>query len=463
MFSSFLFRRIFFAVLLFSLLLTILSGLLVSAEGKIAKYFFYLLPLTICCLLFCWALILSFCLTPLRRLADMAGNFIREDRFSDKFLLADPGDIGMISLALYRMAEEIEKARQIIQIQKKEQAKLLCSNERSREKVYDLSRRNEKLEWKIRSYELLAAKLRQSEERYRAMLENIEECFYEADLLGNLLFFNDALCRMLGYSKEELLAMNFRDFMEETTAEKAERTFTKAFESGIAAKGFEWTLIRRDGSFCYVEISVFLIRDEKGEVMGFRGVARNISDLLYLIYHDSLTGLYNRKAFFQRLRETLAFARRDNQEKNIFYMDLDKFKLVNDEYGHDVGDEILKEVALRLKKTLRETDHICRLGGDEFTVILNNTSVSHPEEAAKRIIESLSLPYRVKDHLIDFITPSIGISVYPKDAQDVETLVKCADTAMYAAKKNRGCFIFYHPDLVQEKKQCFSPPWKRGE
>ncbi len=397
-----------------------------------------------------FAYLLHYFLTPLKYLMNTAGEFIRKGRISERRFVADSGEIGLLSWALYRMADQLEESTRKIKSHDRECTNLLRSNDRARERAYDLGKINERLEWKIRMYREAEASLRQSEERYRAMLENIEECFYEADLLGNLVFFNDALCRMLGYSKEELLAMNFRDFMEESTAEKAEKTFTRAFETGIPAKGFEWTLIRKDGSHCYVEISVFLIKDVMGEVLGFRGVARNISDLLYLIYHDSLTGLYNRKAFFQKLKETLAYARRDNNEKNIFYMDLDRFKQVNDDYGHDVGDEILKEVAARLKNTLRETDHICRLGGDEFTVILNNTGGSNAAEAARRIIESISNPYNVKEYRIDFITPSIGISSYPRDALDVEALVKCADVAMYASKKHRGCFTFYDKSLEEE-------------
>ncbi|MGE0087109.1 MAG: diguanylate cyclase [Desulfococcaceae bacterium] len=398
------------------------------------------------------AALLNYFLRSLKYLGNMAEEFIRKGRVSEKRFVADRGETGLLSWAMYRMTGQIEENMRKIKFHDSEIANLIRANDRARERAYDLGKINEKLECRVRMYRDAEESLRQSEERYRAMLENIEECFYEADLFGNLVFFNDALCRMLGYSKEELLAMNFRDFMDENTAEKAYKTFKNAFEKDIPAKGFEWTLIRKDGSPCYVEISVFLIKDENGEILGFRGVARNISDLLYLIYHDPLTGLYNRKAFFQRMKETLAYARRDNNEKNIFYLDLDRFKQVNDVYGHDIGDEILKEVAARLKSTLRETDHICRLGGDEFTVILNNAACPNPAGAARRIIESLSRPYIVKEHLIDFITPSIGISAYPGDATDIETLVKCADIAMYESKKTKGCFTFYDKSLEEAGK-----------
>lgn len=325
---------------------------------------------------------------------------------------------------------------------------LIRDNELARERAYDCSLTVKRLEQKIENSRAEEISLRKSEDRYRAMLENIEEFFYEVDLLGNLIFFNDAFYKMMGYSKDELVGMNFREFTDEETEAKAFETFRKAYETGKPRRGFEWRLIRKDKTICYVEISVSLIKDDTNETIGFRGIARDISDLLFLVYHDSLTGLYNRKAFFQKLKETLAFAKRDEIEKNIFYMDLDRFKQVNDNFGHDIGDEVLKEVAIRLKASLRETDHICRLGGDEFTVILNNVQPSCPETAARRIIENLSRPYKIKDHVIDFITPSIGISAYPKDAVDIEELIKCADVAMYEAKKNRGTFMFYNKSMV---------------
>jgi diguanylate cyclase (GGDEF)-like protein len=153
------------------------------------------------------------------------------------------------------------------------------------------------------------------------------------------------------------------------------------------------------------------------------------------------------------MRETLAIAKRDQKEKNIFYLDLDEFKRVNDEYGHHVGDGVLKEVAVRLKASLRETDHVCRIGGDEFVVILNNLKdESHPEEAACRVLDALSRPYRVLGHNIDFITPSIGISTYPKDSDNVEALIRCADIAMFKAKRKDGggCYAFYDKMMDEE-------------
>jgi len=394
-----------------------------------------------------FGLMLNHYLTPVQHLSSLATEFVQKGEVAENRYLVDKGELGVLGAALYKMANAVENAHRERKARDQEHEALFRSRERARERAYEAGKALERIEQEIQDFKRREASLRKSEERYRAMLENIEEYFYEVDLLGNLIFFNDALYQMLGYSKEELVGKNFREFMDKDTAEKAFRTFKHAYETEKPAKGFEWQLIRKDGTRCYVEISVSLIRDEAGEVFGFRGVARDVSELIYLVYHDSLTGLCNRKAFFERLKDTLAYARRDNNEKNIFYMDLDKFKQVNDIYGHDVGDRVLVEVAARLKSTLRETDHICRLGGDEFTIILNNLTDSKPEEAAQRIIEVLSQPYKIKDHIIDFITPSIGISAFPHDAEDTETLIWCADIAMFEAKRKGGEYAFYTDEL----------------
>ena len=125
-------------------------------------------------------------------------------------------------------------------------------------------------------------------------------------------------------------------------------------------------------------------------------------------------------------------------------MDLDKFKQVNDTLGHEAGDKLLQEVAERLKTVMRQTDHICRLGGDEFTAILNNVTEPDPETAAQRIIEALSAPYRLNGlQEVSFINISIGIATYPKDGKDITTLVNCADAAMFEAKKIGNRYVFF--------------------
>lgn len=397
-------------------------------------------------------------LWPVRRLAGMATEFLRRGDIANSVYMAIRGDVGLLFAAFSGMSQRLDAVRAALLRREKEKERLVAEMNHAKEKAYHMKLLHRKAQKELDGHRQEQARLQKSEERYRAMLETIEEYFYEIDLLGNLIFFNDALHEMLGYTRDELVGMNFRDLTDAKMAEKAFRAFKRSYVTGETVKGFDWYLIRRNGSRCYIEVSASPIFDQNNEVMGFRGIARDVSDLIYLVYHDSLTGLYNRKAYFERLRETLAFANRDNNEKNIFYMDLNKFKRVNDDFGHDVGDEVLREVAQRLKIALRETDYICRLGGDEFTIILNNVAGSSPVAVAQRIYDSLSQPYEIKGHIIDFISPSIGISIYPRDASDADTLTRCADKAMYAAKRDGVGFVFYHQLMADDEDLDLDAP-----
>lgn len=167
--------------------------------------------------------------------------------------------------------------------------------------------------------------------------------------------------------------------------------------------------------------------------------------LEHMAYSDSLTGLPNRPLFFDRLAQALVRARRRQQSLAVLFIDLDRFKSVNDTSGHDVGDMLLKQAAQRLRSCVREEDTIARMGGDEFTVIL--TDLEKPEHAAlvcRKILACMTEPFVLKGQRFS-IGCSIGIAVYPEDGKDSETLLKCADTAMYRAKLkgNECCFYAY--------------------
>lgn len=308
---------------------------------------------------------------------------------------------------------------------------------------------NQKLSQQIKEQQAAKQALTESEERYRTIIENIEDGYYEVDLKGNMLYCNDALCRILGYSRKELIGMNFHQYMDEKNAKDVFKSFNNVYKTGESTRAFDWELLRKDGGKRYIEASVSLIT-AKGESIGFRGIARDITErkkteeeLVFLAYHDPLTGLYNRKAFYERLEEIIAHAKRYNDEKNIFFVDLDKFKRVNDTCGHEAGDKLLQEVARRLKSTVRETDYVCRFGGDEFAIILNESPETGLERIAERIIQEISRPYFIDRHKIDYITPSIGISNYPKDGENIKMLINRADKAMYKAKEKGNRFIVY--------------------
>ncbi|MGD9486438.1 MAG: putative bifunctional diguanylate cyclase/phosphodiesterase [Calditrichaceae bacterium] len=177
-------------------------------------------------------------------------------------------------------------------------------------------------------------------------------------------------------------------------------------------------------------------------------------ELKYLAYHDKLTGLRNRDAFYEQLDQILLESERDaaHSINAVLFCDLDNFKLVNDTLGHDVGDMVLKEAAKRMNDSLRKSDYVFRLGGDEFTVIARRLKQEfQASTVAERLIKNLSEPYFIKNHKITYLTPSIGIVFFPRDGKDRETLVKNADIAMYNAKKRgKNNYQFFSKDMTDK-------------
>jgi len=290
----------------------------------------------------------------------------------------------------------------------------------------------------------------ESEIRFRTILETIEDGYFEVDLNGSFTFFNDVIPKQSGYEPDELAGLNYRAYMDGSNARKVFEAFNNVFTTGTPVKSLEFEMIKKDRSKIFVEASVSLQRDRKGRPVGFCGIIRDITDrkraeqeLAYLAYHDALTGLHNRKAFHEKLEEVIRDARRYAVVRSILYIDLDHFMRVNDEYGHETGDRLLRDVANRLRTTLRESDYIGRLGGDEFAVILGGTHGSDPARVAQRVLRSLSKPYKLHDASIDFVTPSIGISTFPDHGRDAETILKHADDAMYDAKQRRNSYCIY--------------------
>jgi two-component system, cell cycle response regulator len=178
--------------------------------------------------------------------------------------------------------------------------------------------------------------------------------------------------------------------------------------------------------------------------------------LAYLAQYDHLTGLVNRSLFRDRLVQAMARSKRLQQPMALMLLDLDRFKSVNDTLGHDVGDELLKAVSERLKTCVREVDTVARMGGDEFTIILEGVASDQSIViVAKRITESISSPFELKGHAIS-IAISIGITVYPQDDQGIDELLKHADSAMYRAKQQGGSGFTFHEASGHKTPTLFS-------
>jgi diguanylate cyclase (GGDEF)-like protein/PAS domain S-box-containing protein len=307
-------------------------------------------------------------------------------------------------------------------------------------------------ETEIRERKLVEAALRESEERYRTIIESIEDGYYEADTYGNMTFVNEVMSKILGYSAQELTGMNSIKLIGTDNKKTVYRMFAGVFFSEKPISVFGLEIMRKDGKKRQIETSISLIKNLMGEKIGFRGVARDVDErkkqeenLIYTAYHDVLTGLKNRKWFYEKLSDLIKHAKRYQYEITLLYIDIDNFKKVNDRIGHEAGDLLLQIIAERLRNCLRKTDAIARIGGDEFTVILDNpTEDLSPEVVAGKIVESIQKSYRIHEQNIDYISASIGISSFPKDADDLESLVKKADTAMYLAKEKRNCYSSCH-------------------
>ncbi len=221
---------------------------------------------------------------------------------------------------------------------------------------------------------------------------------------------------------------------------------------------------RKDGQPYLLNLSISRICDDSDQVSGYVAVINDISELKatqqqldFLAYHDPLTGLANRTRFNHELRAAIDYARAEGHSVALLFIDLDRFKNVNDSFGHMLGDKVLIEVASRLKHALPAKVTVARLGGDEFTLIMRDfAALSEVETIARSIIERLRQPIEVEGIEVS-LSASIGISLSPQDAQDSARLLRNADTAMYHAKeRGRNTFAFYQPDQTHLVQQKFS-------
>ncbi len=209
------------------------------------------------------------------------------------------------------------------------------------------------------------------------------------------------------------------------------------------------------GEPCYAEMRVVDITWQGKSVflVSLRDVTERVQTekrMRHLATHDALTGLPNRILFFDRLHLALARAQRNHAQVAVLFLDLDRFKQVNDSYGHLIGDQVLQILSFRLEECLRHSDTVARMGGDEFTVILENIASPHDCVAvARKILEVVSTPFVIKKQEFHF-SASIGISIYPDDTEDADLLLNHADTAMYQAKESRNQYRFFNPNQNAE-------------
>jgi diguanylate cyclase (GGDEF)-like protein/PAS domain S-box-containing protein len=296
-------------------------------------------------------------------------------------------------------------------------------------------------------------------ERAQVTLNSIGDAVISTDAAGNVTYLNRVAEAMTGWTGAEARGRPFGDVFRIIGSENPQRASNPMLMAMRQNETVELAagciLIRRDGFRSAIEDSAAPIHDRRGWVTGavmvFHDVthARAMSQKMsYLAHHDYLTDLPNRLLLDDRLAQAMGAAHRHGRQLAVLFVDVDRFKHINDSLGHAIGDELLLSVARRLVASVRGSDTVSRQGGDEFVVLLS--TVAHAEDAslsANKVLTALGMPHRVKEHDLQ-ITASIGISIYPDDGNDAETLVKNADIAMLNAKESgRNNYQFFTPEM----------------
>jgi diguanylate cyclase (GGDEF)-like protein/PAS domain S-box-containing protein len=284
-----------------------------------------------------------------------------------------------------------------------------------------------------------------------SVIKQASEGIIVTDARGTISMINPAFSRLTGYSEKEAIGANPKILQSgRHDAEFYDRMWAAVLEHGYW-QGEVWNR-RKDGEIYPEWLSLSVIKDGDGRISNFVAMFSDISklkeaeeDLERMAFYDALTGLPNRLLFRERLERSLKAARRsDTRRTAVLYLDLDKFKVVNDTCGHTTGDALLQEVARRLGEAVREVDTVARLGGDEFAIVLHEvTDAEAPQRIAEKIIAAINEPVFVEGHHCHVGT-SIGIAIAPDHAEAAGALVELADAAMYAAKKRgRNCYCVH--------------------
>jgi diguanylate cyclase (GGDEF)-like protein/PAS domain S-box-containing protein len=300
--------------------------------------------------------------------------------------------------------------------------------------------------------------LQQSEEQFRQLAAHIPQVFWIGDIAQRkLVYVSPAAKDLFGRSLEEIYASP-RTLIRAVHKHDRQRLISARRSAAGGSYDEVVRVVRPDGTMRWVRDRAFPVRDADGKPYRIAGIAEDITErreseerLIYLAHYDALTNLPNRLLFYDRLGHAIALARRNQWIVGVMFIDVDRFKYVNDTLGHAVGDRLLQKVSERLIKAVRSEDTIGRLGGDEFAVVLSNLgAVQDAEAVAHKIIQSIDDPFQLDGGEV-YVTASIGITLYPSDGLDQDTLLKNADLAMYRAKEEgRNTYARYFPDMNRQ-------------
>ncbi len=299
------------------------------------------------------------------------------------------------------------------------------------------------------------AALRQAEEKYRGIFEDAVIGIFQATPEGRLVSINRALAQMHGYDSPEEMLHAIKDVRTQLLADPSRmiKLVRLVSERGVV-RGTELEILRKDGTRKWVRMNMRAIRDDGGNIVLREGTVEDINEhkaaqerMRFLAYYDALTELPHRALLQDRLENALAGARRTGEKVALLFLDLDRFKSINDSFGHTFGDIVLKEIARRLKECVREHT-VARVGGDEFLILLGN--LKDPADAAiaaNRLMDAMEGSFTIQGRTIN-VGCSVGVSIFPEHGTDSETLIRNADAAMYSAKDGGRNGVRYFTDAM---------------
>lgn len=298
--------------------------------------------------------------------------------------------------------------------------------------------------------------LQEAERRYRSIFENTVEGIFQSTAEGKYLRVNPALAKIYGYDSPDDLINKLNNIEKQLYVNPARRKeFVNIMQTHQQSLNFESQVYRRDGSIIWISENARAVYDESEHFLYFEGTVEDITERIgynqkieYQATHDDLTGLPNRALLKDRLQQAISHAERNKTQVAVVFLDLDKFKDVNDSMGHIAGDQLLITMGSRFASCVRDTDTVARPGGDEFVLILSDLhELQDLSQTLDRILFAASKPFQIQQREF-IVTCSLGVSLYPDDGRDCDTLLKNADTAMYEAKKvGKNNYQFFTKEL----------------